>query len=108
MWRATRVYRRPVMSLPVEVLAKQVLDLALPARARLLDEVICSLDADREREARWNGLAALRDEEADTDPSVLISGPDALGLLTEFPNIGRPAGASRRVHRYYPSPPCLT
>ena len=69
------------MSLPVEVLAKQVLDLAPPARARLLDEVICSLDADRERDARWNGLVALRDEEADTDPSVLISGPDALARV---------------------------
>jgi hypothetical protein len=46
-----------------------------------LDEVICSPDADRERDARWNGLAALRDEEADTDPSVLISGPDALARV---------------------------
>lgn len=46
-----------------------------------MDEVIRSLDADREREARWNGLAALRDEEADADPSVLISGPDALARV---------------------------
>jgi len=69
------------MSLPVEVLAKQVLDLAPPDRARLLDEVIRSLDADREREARWNELAAMRDEEADADPSVLVSGPDALARV---------------------------
>ena len=44
------------MPLPVEALAKQVLDLAPPDRARLLDEVIRSL-------------------EADADPSVLVSGP---------------------------------
>jgi hypothetical protein len=69
------------MSLPVEVLAKQVLDLAPPDRARLLDEVIRSLDADREREARWNELAAIRDEEADVDPSVLVSGPDGLARV---------------------------
>jgi hypothetical protein len=69
------------MSLPVEVLAKQVLDLAPPDRARLLHRVIRSLGADREREARLNGLAALRDEEADADPSVLISGPDALARV---------------------------
>ena len=69
------------MSLPVEVLAKQGRDLAAPERARLLDEVIRSLDADREREARWNELAAIRDEEADADPSVLVSGPDALARV---------------------------
>jgi hypothetical protein len=46
-----------------------------------LDEVIRSLDADREREARWNELAAIRDEEADADPCVLVSGPDALARV---------------------------
>jgi len=69
------------MSVPVELLAQQVLQLPPSERARLLDQVIGSLDADRERDARWNKLAAQRDAEADTDPSVLVSGPEALARI---------------------------
>jgi hypothetical protein len=69
------------MSLPVDVLAQQVLQLPTAERARLLDQVISSLDADRERDARWNALAARRDAEADADPSVLVSGPEALARI---------------------------
>jgi hypothetical protein len=69
------------MSLPVDVLAQQVLQLPTAERARLLDQVISSLDADRERDARWNALAARRDAEADADPSVLVSGPEAVARI---------------------------
>lgn len=69
------------MPLPVDVLAQQVLQLPTAERARLLDQVISSLDADRERDARWNALAAQRDAEADADPSVLVSGPEALARI---------------------------
>ena len=69
------------MSWPVDVLAQQVLQLPAAERARLLDQVISSLDADRERDARWNALAARRDAEADTDPSVLVSGPEAVARI---------------------------
>lgn len=69
------------MSLPVDVLAQQVLQLPAPDRARLLDQVIGSLDADRERDARWNELAARRDAEADGDPTTLVSGPEALARI---------------------------
>jgi hypothetical protein len=69
------------MSLPVDVLAQQVLQLPSAERARLLDQVISSLDADHERDARWNALAVRRDAEADADPSVLVSGPDALARI---------------------------
>jgi hypothetical protein len=69
------------MSVPVELLAQQVLQLPTSERARLLDQVIGSLDADRERDARWNELAAKRDAEADADPSVLVSGPEALARI---------------------------
>ena len=69
------------MSVPVELLAQQVLQLPTTERARLLDQVIGSLDADRERNARWNQLAAQRDSEADADPSLLVSGPDALARI---------------------------
>lgn len=69
------------MSVPVEVLAQQVLQLPSSDRARLLDQVISSLDADREREARWNDLAARRDAEAEADPSVLVPGPEAIARI---------------------------
>lgn len=69
------------MPVPVDVLAQQVLQLPASDRARLLDQVISSLDADRERDARWNTLAAARDAEADADPSVLVPGAEAVARL---------------------------
>ena len=69
------------MSVPVEVLAQQVLQLSTSDRARLLDQLISSLDADREREARWNELAARRDAEAEADPSLLVPGPEAIARI---------------------------
>lgn len=69
------------VSLPVELLAQQVLRLPASDRARLLDQVVSSLDADRERDARWNALAAQRDAQADADPAVLVSGPDAIARI---------------------------
>ena len=69
------------MPVPVELLAQQVLQLSASDRARLLDQVISSLDADRERDARWNVLAARRDAEAEADPSVLVPGPEAIAHI---------------------------
>lgn len=69
------------MSVSVEVLAQQVLQLSQPERARLLDRVIASLDADRERDARWNALAAKRDADADADASLLAPGQEALARI---------------------------
>lgn len=48
-----------------------------PDRARLLDQAVGSLDADRARDARWNELAARRD----ADPITLVSGPEALARI---------------------------
>ena len=39
------------------------------------------LDADQERDARWNALAAERDAEADASPSVLVAGPEAVARI---------------------------
>ncbi len=69
------------MSVPVEILAQQVLQLPTSERTRFLDQVIASLDADRERDARWIALAAERDAEADSAPSVLIPGAEALARI---------------------------
>jgi Putative addiction module component len=69
------------MSVPVEVLTQQVLQLPAEDRARLLDQVISSLDADRLRDARWNALAAEREAQAQADPSLLVSAQDALSRI---------------------------
>ncbi|WP_374608664.1 hypothetical protein [Diaphorobacter nitroreducens] len=69
------------MSVSVEVLAQQVLQLSQSERARHLDRVIASLDADRERDARWNALAAKCDEKADADASLLAPGQEALARI---------------------------
>jgi hypothetical protein len=69
------------MPVPVEVLAQQVLQLNTSDRARLLSQLISSLDSDRLRDAKWNALAAERDAQADADPSLLVSGPEALARI---------------------------
>ena len=69
------------MSLPVEVLAQRVLQLDSSDRAKLLSQVITSLDSDRARDAKCNALAAQRDAQADSDPSMLVSGPEALARI---------------------------
>jgi len=69
------------MSIPVEVLAQQVLQLSSPDRAKLLSQVISSLDSDKARDAKWIALAAQRDSQADADPSLLVSGPEALARI---------------------------
>ncbi len=69
------------MSVPVEVLAQQVLQLNSSDRAKLLSQVITSLDSDRARDAKWNALAAQRDKEADANPSLLVPGPEALSRI---------------------------
>ena len=69
------------MLLPVEVLTREVLRLPTVERVKLLEQVIDSLDADGERDAKWNALAAQRDAQADADPSILVSGPEALARL---------------------------
>jgi hypothetical protein len=69
------------MTVPVELLTQQVLQLPTSERARLLDQVIGSLDLDRERDARWNEIAAQRDMEADVDPLVLAPGNEGLARI---------------------------
>ena len=69
------------MSVPVEVLAQQVLQLNSSDRAKLLGQVITSLDSDKARDTKWNALAAERDAQAEADPSLLLSGPEALARI---------------------------
>jgi hypothetical protein len=69
------------MSVPLEVLAQQVLLLPAADRARLLDRVISSLDTDQARDQRWAEVAATRDADADADPSLLVDGAAAMARL---------------------------
>ena len=69
------------MSVPIEFLAQQVLQLPSSDRARLLNQIISSLDSDKARDAKWNALAAQRDAEADTDLSMLVSGAEAIARV---------------------------
>ena len=69
------------MSVLVEVLAQQVLQLNSSDRAKLLSQVITSLDSDKARDAKWIALAAQRDSQADAAPSLLVSGPEVLARI---------------------------
>jgi Putative addiction module component len=69
------------MSLPVEVLAREVLRLSTEERAKLLGQVIENLDSDAARDQRWTDLAARRDAEADADPSALVPAHETLARI---------------------------
>lgn len=69
------------MPRPLEALAEEVLQLAPEARARLLDRVVASLDADRARDAAWDTLAAQRDAELESGEAVAIPVEQALARL---------------------------
>ncbi|HQS99713.1 MAG: hypothetical protein B7Y26_10925 [Hydrogenophilales bacterium 16-64-46] len=68
------------MSLPLEVLQAEVLGLPTADRAKLLDSLIGSLDADAEIEAAWDALAARFIAEFDR----------LMGIVRKQPNIGAP------------------
>ena len=54
------------MSTTLEILQAEVLRLPSPDRARLLDRLIASLDADTEAEAAWDALADERESEMES------------------------------------------
>ncbi|MGL6077980.1 addiction module protein [Methyloversatilis discipulorum] len=63
------------MPRPLEVLAEEVLQLAPEARAKLLDHVVASLNADRARDAAWDALAASRDAELELESGEAVAIP---------------------------------
>ena len=81
LWQATEQTSGVPMGIPVEVLEAELLKLPKADRIRVLDRVVASLDADVEREAAWDAVAAQRDAEADRDPSVLLALDDVLTRL---------------------------
>jgi Putative addiction module component len=69
------------MTLPVEALELELLRLPTSERARLLDRVIASLDADKARDKAWDELAAQRDAEIERGESSPVSGPEVLARV---------------------------
>lgn len=69
------------MPRPLEALGEEVLQLALEARARLLDRVVAILDADRARDAAWDALAAAREGELESGEAVAIPIEQTLARL---------------------------
>jgi len=69
------------MSMPIEALEAELLRLPSVERARLLDLVVASLDADKARDDAWDRLAALRDAEIEDGLSTPVPGPEAMVRL---------------------------
>ncbi len=69
------------MDKTIEALASEVLQLPTSDRAQLLDRVIASLDADHERDAAWDNLAAKRDAELETGSAEAVSLDDVIARL---------------------------
>ena len=55
------------MDTTFETLEAQVLKLPSAQRAKLLDRVVASLDADVARDAAWDAVAARREADPDTE-----------------------------------------
>jgi putative addiction module component (TIGR02574 family) len=76
----------PSMSTTLETLQAEVLRLSPADRARLLDRLIASLDADAEVEAAWDALADKREAEMDADAVHAVPLATALSRLeARFP-----------------------
>lgn len=69
------------MSLPLEALAEEVLQLPTEARSKLLDRVVASLDADHKRDEAWDVLAARRDAEIESGQDTAVPGAEVLARL---------------------------
>lgn len=69
------------MSLPIKVLEIELLRLPTVERARLLDSLVASLDADQARDRAWDQLAAMRDAEIESGESDAVRGPETVARL---------------------------
>jgi hypothetical protein len=69
------------MSTPLEALESEILRLPTADRARLLDRVVASLDADTARDAAWDAVAAQRDAEIESGAVQAVPLDQALARL---------------------------
>lgn len=69
------------MAMPFETLEVEVLRLSPSDRARLLDRVIASLDADKANDQAWDQLAAQRQAQVVSSHSIPLPGAEVLSRL---------------------------
>ena len=69
------------MQAALEMLEAQVLKLSADDRARLLDRLVLSLDADAGWDQSWDNLAAQRDAEIESGQIAEVDGSQALARL---------------------------
>ena len=69
------------MPTSLENLEAEVLRLPAADRARLLDRVVASLDADAARDAAWDAVAAEREAEGQAGHEPWVTLEDALARL---------------------------
>jgi hypothetical protein len=69
------------MSITLESIEAEVLNLPAADRSRLLDKLIASLDADQAIEEAWRVAARRRDEEIESGAAQAIAGNAVLARL---------------------------
>lgn len=69
------------MTIPLDVLEAELLQLPKADRIRVLDRVVASLEADAARDAAWDAVAARREAEARRNPSAWLGLDDVLAEL---------------------------
>lgn len=69
------------MASTIEALEAEALQLSAPERARLVERLITSLDADPAIEEAWAAEVERRNAELESGAVALISGPEALARL---------------------------
>ncbi|HEY6327875.1 MAG TPA: addiction module protein [Blastocatellia bacterium] len=69
------------MAATVEGLEADAMQLSAPERARLIERLIASLDADPEVEEAWAAEVERRQAEIDSGAVSLLSGPETLAKL---------------------------
>lgn len=73
------------MSESAEILESEVMGLPAPERARLVERLIASLDADPEVERAWDVEAQRRNAELESGAAVALPGPETLAKIkTKF------------------------
>ena len=89
MWQPLKVQRletvpilsEVTMSVQLEMLQAQILGLPVHERARLLDRLIESLDADQATEEAWDAVANQREQELDLGQAISVPLEDVIARL---------------------------
>ncbi len=69
------------MTMTLDALESEVLNLPAAARSHLMNRLIASLDADPDIQAEWEAEAGRRDAEIASGQAKLIAGEEAVARL---------------------------